>query len=51
MNSILSTMREQGVDVDSEAELKDLGLNMDLTDGHKFVDETVASTFIITITK
>ena len=51
MNSLLSAVREQGIDVDNEAEMKDLGLNFDLSDGEKFFRESLASTIVITITK
>jgi hypothetical protein len=49
MSSLLDLLKTQGVDVADAATLKDLGLHLDLSDGRKWFDGSVASTNIITI--
>ncbi len=49
INSFLDLLKDQGVNVDDAASIKDLGLHLDLTDGKKWFDGNVASTNIITI--
>jgi hypothetical protein len=49
MNSFLDLLKDQGVNIDDNAAIKDLGLHLDLTDGKKWFDGNVASTNIITI--
>ncbi|GBH30047.1 hypothetical protein MBESOW_P1301 [Sphingobium xenophagum] len=49
MNSLLGLLKDQGVDIDDAAAIKDLGLHLDLTDGKAWFDGSVASTNIITI--
>lgn len=49
VNSFLDLLKDQGVNVDDAAAIKDLGLHLDLTDGRKWFDGSVASTNIITI--
>ena len=46
---MLELLKKQGVDVENESVLKDLGLSLDLSNGRKWFDESVASTNIITI--
>lgn len=49
VNSFLELLKDQGVNIDDSAAIKDLGLHLDLTDGKKWFDGSVASTNIITI--
>ncbi len=49
MNNFLDLLKGQGVDIEDASVLKDLGLHLDLTDGKKWFDGSVASTNIITI--
>lgn len=49
MNSFLDLLKEQGVDIDNDAAISDLGLHLDLSDGKKWFDGSVESTNIITI--
>ncbi len=49
MNSLLTLLKDQGVDIEDAKNLRDLGLHLDLTDGKKWFDGSVASTNIITI--
>jgi hypothetical protein len=45
----LDLLAKNGVDVEDKDILKSTGLSFDLANGQKFVDESVASTNIITI--
>jgi hypothetical protein len=47
----LDLLAKQGVDIEDADVLKSTGLSFDLSNGGKFVDESVASTNIITITQ
>lgn len=49
MTSLLGLLQDQGVDVENESVLKELGLNLDLSRGKEWFDGTSASTNIITI--
>lgn len=46
---LLDTLRKSGVDVDDPKVLESLQLDLDLTDGKKFIDGLKASTVVITI--
>lgn len=46
---LLGTLRQNGVDVDDPKVLKSLHLDLDLSDGKKFVAGLKASTVVITL--
>jgi hypothetical protein len=47
---LLGMLERQGVNVNDTAVLNSLDLNLDLRDGQAFVDGTLASSAVITIT-
>lgn len=47
----LDLFRDSGVDVDDPAVLADMDLDLNLTDGQKFVSGLAASSIVITITE
>jgi hypothetical protein len=49
LSTLLETLEKNGVDINDETILKELNLNLDLTNGEQFVKGLAASTVVVTI--
>ncbi|WP_129800569.1 hypothetical protein [Streptomyces sp. F001] len=47
--NVFDMLEKSGVDVQDQAVIDALGLNLDLRDGQAWVDETLASSAVVTI--
>lgn len=49
VSDLFTLLEKQGVNVDDPAMVRELDLNLDLSDGEKFVGGTLATTNIVTL--